>query len=61
MLTTFESSLSASFTEKVVGAIPRFVRPKMKLCAVKFRRILEVFALQALQKEFWSHFPDLCV
>jgi len=42
------SSLRASFKEKVVRAIPRFVRPKMKLFAVKFRRILEVFAFQAL-------------
>jgi len=42
------SSLPASFAEKVVGAIPRFMRPKTKLFAVKFRRISEVFALQAL-------------
>jgi len=30
--------------KKVLGAISRFMRPKMKLFAVKFRRILEVFA-----------------
>jgi len=46
--THFESSLPASFKEKVLGAIPRFVHPKTKLFAVKFRRSLEVFALQAL-------------
>jgi len=33
---------------KVLGAILRFMRPKMKLFAVKFRRSLEVFALQGL-------------
>jgi len=48
--------LPARFTEKVVGAIPHFVRPKTKLLAVKFRRILEVFALQALQKIFLGAF-----
>jgi len=46
--TLFGSSLPASFTEKVVGATPQFVRPKMKRFAVKFRRILEVCAFQAL-------------
>jgi len=46
--THFGSPLPASFTEKVVGAIPRFVRPKMKRFVVKFRRILEAFAFQAL-------------
>jgi len=46
--THFGSSLPARFTEKVLGAIPRFVSPKMKLFAVKFRRILEAFAFQAL-------------
>ena len=51
------SSLPASFTEKVLGAIPRFVSPKMKLFAVKFRRILEAFAFRALYKMFWAHFP----
>jgi len=30
------SSLPASSKEKVLGAIPRFMRPKMKLFAVKF-------------------------
>jgi len=34
--THFGSSLPASFTEKVVGAIPRFVRPKTKLLVVNF-------------------------
>jgi len=36
------NSLPARFTEKGLGAIPRFVRPKTKLFVVKFRRILEV-------------------
>jgi len=44
----FGSSLPASFIEKVQGAIPLFVCPKMKLFAVKFRRILEALAFQAL-------------
>jgi len=57
----FGSFLPASFTEKVVGAIPRFVRPKTKLIAVKFRRILKVLCLQGLQKKFWAQFHDLCV
>jgi len=43
--THFQSSLPVRFTEKVMGAIPRFVRPKMKQFAVKFRCILEVFVL----------------
>jgi len=55
------SSLPASFTEKVVGAIPRFVRPKTKLFAVKFRRISEVLRLQDLQRKFWARFHDVCV
>jgi len=49
--TDFESSLPASFTEKVVGAIPQFVRPKTNLFVVKFRRILEVLYLQVLKKK----------
>ena len=57
----FQKSLPARFTEKVVGAISRCVCPKMKLFAVKFRRILEVFAFQALWKKLWVHFPDLCI
>jgi len=55
------SSLTASFTEKVLGAIPRFVRPQTKLFAVKFRRILDVLRLQVLQRKFWANFHDLCV
>jgi len=46
--THFESTLAARFTEKVLGALPRFVCPKMKRFAVKFRCILEIFAFQAL-------------
>jgi len=49
--THFGSSLPASFTEKVLGAIPRFVRPKTKLFAVKFRRILEVLCLTRFMKK----------
>ena len=47
--------------KKVLGAISRFMRPKMKLFAVKFRRILEVFAWWGLWSKFWAHFHDLCV
>jgi len=60
-LTHFGSFLPASFTEKVVGAIPRFVRPKSKLFAVKLRRILEVLCLQDLQKRLWVQFHNLCL
>jgi len=48
-------------TEKILGAISRIMRPKTKLFAVKFRRILEVLRLQGLQKKFWAQFRDLCV
>jgi len=58
--THFGSSLPARFTE-VLGAITRFVRPKMKRFAVKFRRISEVLRLQGLQRNFWRNFHDLCV
>jgi len=37
------------------------MRPKMKLFAMEFRRILEVLCLQVLKKKFWAHIPDLCV
>jgi len=40
--THFGSSPLASLTEKVLGAITQFVRPKMKLFAVKFRRIFKI-------------------
>ena len=53
--THFGSYLPASFTEKDVGAIPRFVRPKSKRCAVKFRRISKVLCLQGSQKKFWRY------
>jgi len=33
--------------EKVVGEISRFMRTEMNLFAVKLRRILEVFSVQA--------------
>jgi len=47
----FGSSLPASFTEKVVGAIPQFMRPKVKRFAAKFRCILEFLCLQVLKKK----------
>jgi len=59
--THFGSFRLARFTEKVVGAFSRFMRPKAKLFAVKFRRILEVLYLQFLQKKLWEQFHDLCV
>jgi len=46
--THFGSSPLASSTEKVLSTVSRFVRPKMKRFAVEFRRVLEVFAFQAL-------------
>jgi len=55
--THFGSSLPASFTEKVVGAIPRFARPKTKLFTVKFRRILEVLCLQVSKKKVLGASP----
>jgi len=32
------------------------MRPKTTLFSVKFRRMLEVFGLQVLQKKFWAQF-----
>ena len=55
------SSLPASFKEKVVSAIPRFVRPKTKLFAMKFRRILEVLCVRVLKKNFRTKFHDLWI
>jgi len=49
--THFGSSPLASLTEKVLGAITQFVRPKMKLFAVKFRRIF---------KSLLCCFPEIC-
>jgi len=54
----FESSPLARFTKKFLGAFSRFMCPKTKLFAVKFRRILEVLCLQVLQKRFWAHIHD---
>ena len=59
--TDFGSFLPASFAENVLGTISRFVRPKTKLFAAKFRDILEVLHLQDLQKNFRVHFHDFCV
>ena len=59
--THFGSSPLASFTEKVLGTISLFVRPKMKWFAVKFRRILEVLCLRVFHKKFWAQFHNLCV
>ena len=59
--THFGSFRLARFVKKVLGAFFRFLRPKMKLFAMKFRRILEVVALRGLWKMFWAHFHDLCV
>jgi len=46
---------------EILGALSRVFRPKTKLFAVKFRRILKVLRLQGSQKDFWAHFHDLCV
>jgi len=45
--THFGRSLPASFAEKLLGAFSRFMRPKTKQFAMKFRRILEVFPVEA--------------
>jgi len=58
--THFGSSLPANFAEKVLGAYSQFLRPKMKLLAVKFRHILVVFALQR-NKKIRAYFHNLCV
>jgi len=57
----FRSSPLARFTEKVLGAISRFMCPKMKLFAMIFRRIFQVLRLQGSQNKFWAHIYDLCV
>jgi len=46
--THFGSYPLVRFTKKVLGARSRFMRPKTKLFAVKFRRIVEVLRLQDL-------------
>ena len=37
------------------------MRPKTKLFAVEFRRILEIVALPRVWTKFWVHFHDFCV
>jgi len=59
--TPFGSFRPMRFMKKVLDAFSRFMRPKTKLFSVKFRRILEVFGLQGLQKKFWAQFHGLCV
>jgi len=49
------------FMKKALGALSRFLRPKTKLFAVKFRRIFKVLCLQGSQKKLWTHLQDLCV
>jgi len=61
MQTHFRSFPPERFTEKVLGAISRFMRPKAKLFAVKYRGILDVVHLQGLQKKFWAHGHDFCI
>ena len=46
--THFSSSPFAKFTTKVLGAFSSDLCPKMKMFAVKFRRMLDIFALQGL-------------
>jgi len=59
--THFRSFRLASFVKRVLGAFLRFMHPKTKLFAVKFRRIFEVLALRGLWKIFRAHYHDLCV
>jgi len=56
--THFGNSLPASFTEKVLGAISRVVRPKTKRFAVEFRRILEVLCLARFIKKVLDAFSQ---
>jgi len=49
--THFGSSLLVRYTEEVMGALSRFMRPKTNPFAAKFRRTLEVLCLQGLQKK----------
>jgi len=53
--THFGSSLPARFTEKVMGTLSQFMRPKTKPFAAKFRRTVEVLHLQGLQKKVSWH------
>jgi len=50
-------SLPASLTEKVVGARTRFMRPKTKRFAVKFRRIVELSPFKLHKKGSGRIFP----
>ena len=59
--TNFGSFRLSSFIKNVLGAFSRLMLPKMKLFALEFRRILEVFCLRVLQKKFWAQFHDLFV
>ena len=59
--THFGNSLSADVAEKVLAALSRYMRPKTKLFAVKFRHILEVFTLWGLYKKLWVHYHHSCV
>jgi len=60
-LDAFRNLSPCQLDKKVLDAFSRFVRPKTKLSAVKFRHIVDIFALHALYKMFWAHFHDLCV
>ena len=51
----------ASFVKKALGTFLRFICPKTKLFSVKFRRKLEVVALQGLWKKLRAHYHDLCI
>jgi len=53
--THFGSPLLVRFTEKVIGALSRFIPPKTKPFAAKFRRTSEVLRLQGLQKKVSWH------
>jgi len=57
----FRSSLPPRFTEKFLDKFLRFMCPKTKLFAVKFRPILQALPLARLIKKLWAHFHGLCV
>jgi len=57
----FRTFSACKVYKKVLGAYSRYMRPKTKRFAVKFRRILDVFVLRGLWRKFWAYFHDLCV
>jgi len=57
----FGSSLPLRSTEKVVGTIPQFFRPRSKLFAVKFRCIYQSSLPVSFTKKLWAQFHNFYV